>query len=58
MALGDTVLREGGKEGKEVAASELWAEGPVLVVILRRPGCRECPAAPLARHRWSRDHTR
>ena len=29
------------KGGEEVAASSLWADGPVLVVVLRRPGCRE-----------------
>lgn len=30
-----------GKGGAAVPASELWSNSPVLVVVLRRPGCRE-----------------
>jgi hypothetical protein len=41
--LGDAVLKS--KDGREIKASELWEGGPVLVVCLRRPGCRECDAA-------------
>lgn len=38
--LASAVLKD--KEGKEVPAAALWEKGPVLVVVLRRPGCREC----------------
>lgn len=38
-----------GKGGDALAASELWASGPVLVVVLRRPGCRECSLRALGR---------
>ncbi len=29
------------KGGEAVPAADLWKDGPVLVVALRRPGCRE-----------------
>jgi len=37
VPLGEAILRS--KDGNEVKAKDLWAEGPILVVILRRPGC-------------------
>lgn len=37
--LAETRLRS--KEGDEIVASDLWKSGPVLVVCLRRPGCRK-----------------
>lgn len=40
MALATAQLRP-NKEGEPFPASKLWADGPVLVVVLRRPGCRE-----------------
>jgi hypothetical protein len=46
-------LRVAGKDSESFPASKLWADGPVLVVVLRRPGCREfaaTSAAPAAFH--------
>lgn len=37
---GDTVLKD--KDGKEIKAESLWSESPVLVIVLRRPGCLLC----------------
>ena len=38
-SLEKAVLRTKPKEGKEIHGSDLWDQGPVLVVCLRRPGC-------------------
>ena len=40
MALDKAQLLK-GKGGNAVPASDLWKDSPALVVVLRRPGCRE-----------------
>ena len=40
-ALDGTVLKQGKGDDRSLPASALWAEGPALIVVLRRPGCRE-----------------
>ena len=37
--LGAAVLKPAS--GPEIKAGDLWSESPVLVVVLRRPGCCE-----------------
>jgi hypothetical protein len=32
-------------KGQEIAAKELWADKPVLLYVMRRPGCSACHAA-------------
>lgn len=42
----ETVLKkpiEGGTGGfEDVTMGSLWADSPVLVLVMRRPGCSEC----------------
>ncbi len=39
MALGDAQLRRSKDDPAAFPASDLWKDSPVLVVVLRRPGC-------------------
>ena len=40
--LADAVLTNPLEGNKEIKAASLWAQGPALVVVLRRPGCLLC----------------
>jgi hypothetical protein len=42
-AIADIALKS--VKGQEVAAKELWAQAPVLIYVMRRPGCSEAPLA-------------
>jgi peroxiredoxin len=38
--IANVVLQDG--QGHSLRASELWSDGPVLLLVLRRPGCALC----------------
>lgn len=42
MALGDAQLRRSKEDAAAFPASDLWKDSPVLLVVLRRPGCLLC----------------
>lgn len=49
MALGDAQLRRSKEDAASFPASDLWKDSPVLVVVLRRPGCVSNTCKPTRR---------